>query len=240
MMPQRSPLTTIHETRGIFVTALQPWYVKLHIPCLSCSAFSRIEVCGLEENTLLQASQSRAKVYSPCAFVSSKPPSSSRSPMPPSLASLPPRLPPLPAGRSYQGKDVSAAFPPQPLLQEPLSPPRRGCCHRRWSLTCGLQEPNKEAPGSPCAPNLLSLSRDLAAGAKAAEGWAGSGQSAQALATGLSCTQGLPRSFDILEDPGRKCLRKTMWQLQTNHSQPFLLLPSPQSNHTDWLLRAAS
>lgn len=122
------------------------------------------------------------------------------------------------AGRSYQGKDVSAAFPPQPLLQEPLSLPRCCCCRRHWSLTSGLQEPNKEAPGSLCTPSLLSLSRDLAVGAKAAVGWSGSGPSAQASAMGLSCTQGLPRSFDILEDPGRKCLRKKMWQLQTNHS----------------------
>lgn len=123
MMPQRSPLTTIHETWGIFVTALQPWYVKLYIPCLSCSAFSRIEVCGLEENTLLQASQSRAKVYSPCAFVSSKPPSSSRSPMPPSLASLPPRLPPSPwlAGLT-KGRMCPRHFLPSPCSRSP--------CHR--------------------------------------------------------------------------------------------------------------
>lgn len=180
---------------------------------LFCSTCPNREVYGLKENMLLGANKSRPRVYPHV-------PLSVPSPLAPGgpCASLtcffttktPPSKVPSLAGRSYQGKDASAAFPPQLFLQEPLLLPH--CCrrHRHWSLASGLQEPSKEALGSPCTLNHLSLGRHLAAEGKAAVGWAGSGLSAQVLAMEMSDTPGLLSSFDIPKDPGRECLRKKM------------------------------
>lgn len=170
-------------------------------------------------------------MHFPCAFICSEPTSSSRSLTCFFTTKTPPSKASSLAGRSYQGKNVSAASPPQPFLQEPLSLPYCCCCccHRRCSLTSGLQELSKEALGSPCALNLLSPNRHLDEGGKASVEWAGSGLSAQVLATGLSCTQGLLSSFDILKDPGRECLRKKT-VTDKSLSIPALVLSRKQSH----------
>lgn len=104
---------------------------------------------------------------------------------------------------SYQGAGVSAGFPPQPLLQGPLS---RRCLH--LSQADGSREPSKEAPGPPSAPNLLPLGRSLAGHEKAAGGWVRQAPSALLLATRLSSPHGFLSHLDVSQGPDRKCFLK--------------------------------